>query len=149
MQRDTAGLRAVLPILEEHQVVQFDALTGCRGLTGQGQIWSDPVDANCGYSAVWLAPKGGPRPFTSEASASYTRIAGAIAGSGAAIHRVEGIGFDLSGRLTNAEFVLSEDDWNRWSYFYEPGYTLPVHMGNGPDYIAIDSDWYFRHKSWT
>jgi hypothetical protein len=146
MQRDTAGLRGVLPSLEELQVVKFDNLPNCRGLT-MGQIWSEPAQANCGFGAVWVGPKG-PRPFTLDVSAAHTRIAEAIAGSGAAIPTVEGISFDVEGKLTVAEFVLSEDYWNRWSYFYEPGYTLPMQMRGSPDYTAIDSDWYYRHNSW-
>ena len=81
-------------------------------------------------------------------NAAHTRIAEAIAGSGAAIPTVEAISFDVESKLTVAEFVLSQDYWNRWSYFYEPGYTLPTQMRGSPDYTAIDSDWYYRHKSW-
>jgi len=50
MQRQTTGLRAVLPILEELQVVKFEALPNCRGLTMWGQIWSEPAQGNCGYA---------------------------------------------------------------------------------------------------
>ena len=140
LKRAASALPAVLPAVFQAHVDSYLERDHCRSLKfGLRAFSTDPETPTCNLFSER------PQPFNAEADAAFDRIRAALADSGVNVIGVNTYDLGNDGR-PGAERVTFDvaNPWNaRWSYVYEPGYTLPE--SDPVELVAtrIDSSWYF------
>jgi hypothetical protein len=138
MARDTAALRAVLPVLEEQRVTVYNHAGWCDGITTNRGTWVAPdPQMDCYYDF----PESGSSP---EAHTTFNRLSDALTATGVSIDVVRAE--YASGKVSRASFGLpySSIDMAYLTYYYAPGATLPTSYKGSHEFTRIDSDWYFE-----
>jgi hypothetical protein len=146
MTRDVAHLAPVLSVLEDEGVKAFRDQDWCRNISySAGSFSSNFESTTCNYLF-----DDQPAAFTGAANSDFARVEDAFNESGVWVYCVGQIEYDGNGRLTRAEFALVGAPWdfNRWSYWYDPGHPMPEDMAHERIYTRIDSNWFFQWEDW-
>lgn len=140
--RDVSNLTQTFPVLEEYQVEAYRNQDWCKNIAYQRGKFSNTDRTTCNLF------QGDPSEFDTQAQADFDTVAAAIAKSRVKLYYISGFQYDAQEKLIRAEFHLS-GDFNRYSYIYEPGYSLPEDLAYERHHTAIDENWYFVWEDWN
>ena len=137
MSADVARLDAVVPIVEELRVTDFEDSAHCRNLGYARGAFGKLDEDGC--------EREGTRQFDGAAIADHARLAEAIAASGVAATRILTATYDADGELETAWFALEDGSITEdWTYLYDPTGVEPTQDVPGrQDFTQIDEDWWF------
>jgi hypothetical protein len=137
MAAEVTGLGAVVPILEELQVTDFEASPFCRNLAYARGTFGDLSQDGCA--------RDGSVDFDAAARDDHERLARAVEGSAGAADRIRLLTYDAEGRLSSAWFVLTEASTTEdLAYLYDPsGEVAAQGASEQQAFTRIDGDWWF------
>lgn len=132
-----AALSAAIPALSDAGVANYRNLGWCRNINYRRGAFSDNSDD----SACNLF-SGPASSFDATATSDFEAVRAALEQSGIKVLGVDL--FDVAGASgARMIFDVAGGSSERWSYVYEPGYTLPKDTPTEWVATPIDKDWYF------
>jgi hypothetical protein len=134
---EVARLDAVLPIVEELQLTDFEDSPYCRNLGYARGAFGDLGQDGC--------ERQGTVQFDAVATEDHARLAEAIVAAEVAATRIPTATYDADGKLLTAWFVLQDDSVSEdWAYLYDPTRVESTEDVPGrQDFTRIVDDWWF------
>ena len=131
-----AELDAVVPVIEELGVTDFEASPYCRNLAYARGTFGDLAQDGC--------ERTGTVQFDDQALADHARLAEAVAASAVSTDRIRDVRFDADGALMTAWFRLQDDSVEEdWAYLYDPAGIQAAADDPDSDFTRIDAGWWF------
>lgn len=137
MAADVGRLDAVLPILEELRVTDFEASPFCRNLAYARGVYADLAQDGCA--------RDGSIQFDEVAANDHARLVTAIDATTVATDRIRVATYAPDGDLETAWFALTEASiTDNGDYLYDPtGVEPKVDVPDLQTFTRIDGDWWF------
>jgi hypothetical protein len=136
MAADVARLDAVVPVLEDLRVTDFEDSAFCRNLAYARGAFGNLAQEGC--------EREGTGQFDEAALADHARVALAIAATGVTTDRMQDVTYDAEGSLETARIRLVEASvTENWEYLYDPTGVVPKQNVDGQAFSRIAPDWWF------
>lgn len=137
MAADVGRLDAVLPILEELRVTDFEASPFCRNLAYARGVFADLAQDGCA--------RDGAIGFDEVASNDQARVAAAIDATAVMTDRIRVATYAPDGDLETAWFALTDASiTDNGDYLYDPTNVEPkVDVADLQTFTRINGDWWF------
>jgi hypothetical protein len=137
MADEVARLDAVIPVMAELQVTDYEGSEHCRNLGYARGAFGDVANESC--------RRGGTHQFDALALADHGRLAGAIQAAGVATDRILTATYEPDGDLETARFRLDGAPFLQfWEYLYDPTDIVPKRDVPGRvDFTPLGDGWWF------
>jgi hypothetical protein len=147
MARDVKDLKASFSTLEALRLSGFRDQDWCRFIDyPRGAFTSLPVGDDSDTCNLF---DGAALPFDDQASADFERVRAALAGTGVRGDSVLNIQHDDAGHMRTADFDLNGGSFDRWTYVFDRGGSMPENEEGEELYTRINEDWYFWWEDWN
>jgi hypothetical protein len=137
MAADVTRLQAILPVVGELRVADFEHGAHCSNLVYARGSFGHLEQEGC--------EREGTRAFDADALADHARLAEAIVATGVPVRRILATTFDADGRLETAWFVHAGARFpDTWEYLYDPHRTVPKRDEAGVrEFTHVADAWWF------
>ena len=136
MAAEVARLDALVPVLENLRVTDFENSVFCRNLAYARGAFGNLAEDGC--------EREGTGQFDEAALADHARVAQAIAATGVTTDRMQDVTYDAEGSLETARIRLVEASVaENWEYLYDPTGVAPKQNSDSQTFTRIASDWWF------
>jgi hypothetical protein len=137
MSDEVARLHAVIPIMAELRVTDYESSDQCRNLGYARGAFGDAGQESCA--------RDGTREFDAVAMADHARLAGAIQAAGVGTDRILTATYEPDGDLETARFRLDGAPFlHFWEYLYDPTGVVPKRNVPGRvDFTQLGDGWWF------
>jgi hypothetical protein len=147
MTDDVQKLAATFPVLEEVRVRGFRNQDWCRFIDyPRGAFTNLPSGDDSDTCNLF---DGKALAFDDAAKADFDRVRQELDASGVHGDWVLNVTYNAGGQLNGAEFAVQGGAFDRWSYVYDPGGTMPEDIPDEEEYAPINGDWYFWWEDWN
>jgi hypothetical protein len=137
MADEVTRLDAVIPIIAELRVTDYERSRDCRTLGYARGAFGDAGEESCA--------RDGTRQFDAVALADHARLAGAIQAAGVATDRILTATYEPDGDLETARFRLDGAPFLQfWEYLYDPTDVVPKEDVPGRvHFTQLGDGWWF------